>query len=335
MSSNTISQDPALVKQLFNPDTKADNKDDKSVLGAPNLVRAGLNNMDVPKDQFFPTEQGKMAAARMAQFEKGYQYSESMSLQLTTREGDTVSIDFRQLYSEYQSYRNEQSAQTEPTGVRYFESTEAMESTAFEERFAFAVNGDLNEDELKAIFDVFEQVDKLANHFFDGNIEKALEQAMTLEIDFGQLQSFQLNLTQTETKVANYQQAAVTEYGNVQETPESGYGVSVSELPSYLQQWQMTIEKLDMQFSESQKVFDELMSDVVSQRFPELDSRLGWSERVQLFHERLAEYAEQRKEGVAATEGNKTDSVVNEDSTEQVVKTTEPGVSFEEVKKGV
>ncbi|VAW50017.1 hypothetical protein MNBD_GAMMA04-224 [hydrothermal vent metagenome] len=294
MSSNTISQDPALVKQLFNPDTKADNKGDKSVLGAPNLVRAGLNNVDVPKDQFLPTEQGRMAATRMAQFEKGYQYSESMSLQLTTREGDTVSIDFRQLYSEYQSYRNEQSAQTTPTGVRYFESTEEMESTAFEERFAFSVNGDLNENELKAIFDVFEQVDKLANSFFDGDIEKALAQAMELDIDFGQLQSFQLNLTQTETKVASYQQAAVAEYGNVQEAPESDYGVSMSELPPYLQQWQMSIEKLDVQFSESQKVFDELMSDVVSERFPDQDSRMGWFERVQAFHERLAEYATQQ-----------------------------------------
>ncbi len=308
MSSNTISQDPMLVKQLFNPD----NKSDKSTLGAPNLVRAGLNDMNVPKDQFLPTEQGRMAAAQMTSMESAYQYSESMSLQLTTREGDTVSIDFRQLYSEYQSYRSEQAAEGGPSGVRYFESKEMMESTAFEEQFAFSVNGDLNEDELNAIFDVFEQVDKLANSFFDGDIEKALAQAVELEIDFGQLQSFQLNLTQTESRAVSYQQAAVAEYDTVQ-TTDGNEGASVSDLPPYLAQWQLAIEKLDAQFVESQKVFDELMSDVTAQRFPDQDSRSGWLERVQAFHERLSDYVSQQK---IETETVETpDTEVNEDKT--------------------
>ncbi len=291
MSSNTISQDPMLVKQLFNPDSKSD----KPTLGAPNLVRAGLNDASVPKDQFLPTEQGRMAAAQMTSMESAYQYSESMSLQLTTREGDTVSIDFRQLYSEYQSYRSEQAVEAGPSGVRYFESKEMMESTAFEEQFAFSVNGDLNEEELKAIFDVFEQVDKLANNFFDGDIEKALAQAVELEIDFGQLQSFQLNLTQTESHATSYQQAALAEYDTVQENNDKEGGGNISDLPPYLTQWQAAIEKLDAQFVESQKVFDELMSDVTAQRFPDQDARSGWLERVQSFHERLSEYASSQK----------------------------------------
>ena len=310
MSSNTISQDPTLVKQLFNPDAKTDNKGDKSVLGAPDLVRAGVNNKDIPKDQFLPTEQGRMAAAQMTSMESAYQYSESMSLQLTTREGDTVSIDFRQMYSEYQSYRSEQAAVSDPSGVRYFESKEAMESTAFEERFAFSVNGDLNEDELKAIFDVFEQVDKLANSFFDGDIEKALAQAVELDIDFGQLQSFQLNLTQTESRAVSYQQAALAEYDTVQESNES-IGGNISDLPPYLAQWQLAIEKLDAQFVESQKVFDGVMSDVTAQRFPDQDSQSGWLERVQSFHERLSEYASQQKIDNESSENLSTEQDVD------------------------
>ncbi len=308
MSSNIISQDPALAKSLFNSDSKADKSSAGSVLGAPDLVRSQLNQPEVKQDQFLPTEQGKMAAARMTQFESAYQYSETMSLQLTTQEGDTVSVDFRQLYAEYQSYRQAQSAQSGPSGVRYFESKEMMESTAFEEQFAFSVNGDLNEAELKAIFDVFEQVDQLANSFFDGDIEKALAQAMELEIDFGQLQSFQLNLTQTETKAVSYQQAAVAEYDTVQDT-ESDYGVNMSDLPPYLVQWQMAIEKLDVQFSDAQQTFDEMMGDVVAQRFPDQDSRTGWLARVQEFHGRLAEYAESQK--VAPEEGEQSVETVS------------------------
>ena len=95
MSSNTISQDPVLAKSLFNTDSKADKANAGAVLGAPDLVRSQLNQPSVKQDQFLPSEQGKMAAARMMQFESVYQYSESMNFQLTRQEGDTVSIDFR------------------------------------------------------------------------------------------------------------------------------------------------------------------------------------------------------------------------------------------------
>ncbi len=309
--SNTISQNPLLAKLMVNPDAKSD-PSQSGKGGVADLVRAqqALQNTQnsapstTDKDQFMQSSQALMAAARMQSVERSYQYSETMSMQLTTKEGDTVSVDFKQLYAQYQSYTQQQSAESSPSGVRYFESKEALEVTAFEEQFGFSVNGDLNEDELNAIFDVFEQVDKLANNFFDGNIEKALSQAMELEIDYGQLQSFQLNLTQTQVTASRYQQAAVSEYENVQDktAPDHGeeYGVTMSDLPEYLQQWQSVIEKLDEQFENSQLVLDEILSSVVSQRFPEsfpeLDERLGWFERVQAFHQRLAGYAEQSKE---------------------------------------
>ncbi len=80
-------------------------------------------------------------------------------------------------HSKYQEQKTEQSAELAPKGTQYFESKEVMEATYFEERFGFSVQGDLNDDELAAIFKVFEQVDELANNFFDGNIEKAFQQS--------------------------------------------------------------------------------------------------------------------------------------------------------------
>lgn len=303
--SNTISQNPLLAKLLVNPDGKTG---EPNKGGLSELVRAdqalqnAQNTQQYPKhdDHFSASEKGRMTAARMEQFENAYQYSETMSMQLTTKEGDKVTVDFRQLYAEYQSYRQMQASEEGPSGVRYFESKEAMEATAFEEQFAFSVTGDLNEDELGAIFDVFEQVDKLANNFFDGNIEKALEQAVNLKVDFGQLQSVQVNLTQTEAVATRYQQSAMSEYEEVKEqtegeTPEE-YGVSMADLPPYLQRWQAAIEKLDTFFEEPETAMDELTADVVSQRFPDQDSRPSWFERVQEFHARLAEYAAQQKE---------------------------------------
>ncbi|GAB6071084.1 hypothetical protein JCM30760_21810 [Thiomicrorhabdus hydrogeniphila] len=276
------------------------------------------------------SKQASMAALQMSSIERSYQYSETMSLQLTTKEGDTVNVDFKQLYAQYQSYQQMQSAQSNensPSGVRYFESKQAMESTQFKEQFGFAVTGDLNDDELEAIYDVFEQVDSLASQFFDGNIEQALQQAVELEIDYGQLDSLSLNLTQTESQSTRYQQAALAEYSGVQQQTEAEntsdvaeeYGVNMGDLPAYLQQWQDTITKLNEQFENAQETLDELMGEVTAQRFPEQDNKMGWIERVKAFHEQLSQMAQNTDEPPA-----------NADITEPVTANQEPSEELNE-----
>lgn len=255
------------------------------------LVRPNPNEQAVNSA---PQDTSSISAAMIRQAEQAYGYSQTMSLQLTTKEGDKVSVDFRQLYTQYQSYKETVAGQQNPTGVRYFESREAMEMTAFEERFAFSVEGDLNEDELKAVFDVFEKVDKLSDQFYGGNIEQALQEAMNMEIDFGQLQGMQLNMTQTQVSMSRQQQAAVAEY---ETTPDKA---TVAELPEYLQKWQEAIESLDQWFEDAQGAWNELMAGVTSQRFPEQDSPKGWFERVQEFHGKLSEMASLRNETMNA-----------------------------------
>jgi len=294
---NTITDNPFL-SQLF--DVKEGNKNAKPGLDVSELAKAKHEadqfSRNVNSDDVSYQPSTKTTAARMEQIERAYQYSETMSLQLTTKEGDKVNVDFRQLYAQYQSYSEMQAAEEGPTGVRYFESKEALEMTQFEEHLAFAVEGDLNEDELKAVFDVFEQVDDLANQFFDGNIEKALQQAMELDIDFEQLDSFKLDLTQTEVVATQYQQAAVAQYNDVKQQTEGEeiaeeYGVEMTDLPPYLQTWQEAITRLNEQFEQAQEFLNELMGDITAQRFPEQGSREGWLDRVSTFHDQLAELA--------------------------------------------
>ena len=305
--SNTISQNPMLAKLISHPAIKSDSSYSvkEEVAGLVHAQKTFENTQNTTpsntdSDWFMQSPQAQMATAKLQSVESSYHYSGTMSVQLTTKEGDTVSLKFKQRYAQYQTY-TQQSVTPGPSGVRYFESKEVLEMTAFEEQFAFSVEGDLNEDELNALFGVFEQVDKLANNFFDGNIEKALSQVMELEIDYGQLQSFKLNLTQTDAKVSRYQQAAVAEYKNVQDkitTYEAEeYGATMFDLPEYLQQLHSSIETLGEQFENAQRVLDEILSSMVRQHFPErlpeLDDRLEWLEKVQVFHERLAGYAEQ------------------------------------------
>ena len=278
---------------------------------------ANLHRVPFAEDDavFEPTAQGRQAAAVMARAESAYQYSETMSLQLKTREGDVVTVDFRQLYAQYQSYSELKAGEQGPQGVRYFESREALEATHFEEHLGFSVQGDLNDEELQAIFKVFEQVDELANQFFSGNIEQAFQKAIELDVDFSQLGSVNLNLTQTEMRAVQYQQAAMAEYDKIQqqqaeqsaEERAQQHGVELSQIPAYLQKWQEALETLDQQFENGAEALDEMVASVAAQRFPEQDSKPGWLERVKAFHAELAELAAQRQpaqtEPDAAIEG--------------------------------
>ncbi|WP_373017516.1 hypothetical protein [Thiomicrorhabdus sp.] len=324
----------SLLNRLFD-DGKTDKKDSSdlsNLIQAKQKADALKSAGQTPQDSVFTSDQAKMAAARMQQIEQAYQYSETMSLQLTTREGDTVSVDFRQLYAQYQSERVQQQAEQGPQGVRYFESRETMEMTAFEERLAFSVDGELNEDELQAVFKVFEQVDSLANDFYGGNVEAALQKAMELNIDSEQLSGMQLNLTQTTAVSTSYKQAAMAQYEALQnqgsatdadgeKTPEA-YGVSMSDLPPYLQKWQDTVERLDQQFENAQNFVDELMAKVAEQRFPDQEDRQGWLERLRAFHDQLSEWAGQNQ-GVKQPEEKTSSQVIDlpensEKSTENV-----------------
>ncbi|WP_019895785.1 hypothetical protein [Hydrogenovibrio halophilus] len=248
---------------------------------------------------FSPSAQGLQAMAKSSSFEQSLSYSHTMTLNLQTREGDSVQVDFRQLYAQYQSYQANQSAESGPQGARLFESREAMEATAFEERFGFSVQGDLNDDELDAIFDVFERVGKLADEFFNGDVEKAFEQAQSLEIDFGQLKSMDLNLEKTQTMAQRYQQTQAYQQGEAPKANEKGEASDVGKLPEYLQEWQGVIERMDEHFAQARESVDKMMASIMGQR-EEVATEEGedgaskaspanWLERVQGFHDRLAE----------------------------------------------
>jgi hypothetical protein len=307
--ANMTSESLNGVKPLFNNDfftTKAKNSSISDLVQAKYQADQESNLAKVNADDFFEgSPQGVQKAAYMQSFESAYQYSETMSLSLTTKEGDKVNVDFRQLYASYQSYKEFQAGEQGPDGVRYFESKEALEATAFEEHIGFSVEGDLNEEELQAIYDVFAKVDDLANSFFAGDIEQALQKAVDFDIDMSQIGSFSLNLTQTEMRVTQYKQAAMAEYQQAQrdatqeqalqeaqvqnQTDDEQSPADVANLPSYLEQWQSAIQSLEEHFVDAREKLDEWVAGLAAQRFPEQDSKSGWLERVREFHQRLAE----------------------------------------------
>lgn len=257
-------------------------------------MAAGQANGADTKDRFDGSAKGLQAYAATEKFQQSYAYSQTMTLSLTTQEGDEVRVDFRQLYAQYQQAQQTQAQQQGPEGVRYFESRETLEATAFEERFGFSVEGNLNEAELNAVFDVFKQVDRLASEFFNGDIEKAFEKAQALNIDFGQLKSMSLDLNKQESAAVSHQQAKAYQSVESNQDTESGAKGQISQLPPYLKNWQDVIQRMDEQFADARDSFDKLMAGSLAQRSestPGSQDFSAWYGRVSRFHDKLAEVA--------------------------------------------
>ncbi len=107
--------------------------------------------------------------------ENGFKFS------LTTSDGDKIEI----LASSLKAMQLEKNANSQ--------SLSASQSS----QFSFSVDGDLDEGELKAINDLLNQVNKVSESFFSGNVEQAFEQAVSMGFDSNEITGYALKMTQT------------------------------------------------------------------------------------------------------------------------------------------
>lgn len=104
------------------------------------------------------------------------------SFELQTRDGDRVTINASSLMA----YQKETSA-----GTNRFVS----ESSLLEQQFAFTVDGELDEDELKAINDILATVNDLAQDFYAGDVSVAFEKALNMGFDSREISEFAFSMT--------------------------------------------------------------------------------------------------------------------------------------------
>ncbi|AJQ95342.1 DUF5610 domain-containing protein [Gynuella sunshinyii] len=112
---------------------------------------------------------------------------QQLSLSLTTRDGDQVTIGYSGMDALYGSL----SASDSGHSVSW--------SSISGSKFYLDIQGDLDEDEMNAISSLLQDVDALASEFFDGDIETAFQMAQSLEIDPSELSSMNLSLQETDT----------------------------------------------------------------------------------------------------------------------------------------
>ncbi len=115
----------------------------------------------------------------------GYLSRESESLQITTADGDRVTIRFRQ-----------QDIVAVAGAAPAADGASGSQAAAISSgRLQISVRGSLSSDELKAIDDLVSQVDALATQFFSGNLQDAFNSAAALGADPSQIAQFSLHLS--------------------------------------------------------------------------------------------------------------------------------------------
>lgn len=81
-------------------------------------------------------------------------------------------------------------------------------------QFSLSVKGDLDEEELSAINKLLDQVNKVSESFFNGNVEQAFDQALNMGFDSQEIVDFSLKLTHsTQTQVKSNYGASAYEKG--------------------------------------------------------------------------------------------------------------------------
>ena len=177
------------------------------------LGRLGLSGWKPTGKTHFPTTadtgaQARAGVAAMARQAEALHYGETFRLEIVTRDGDRVRVDVRQMLQAVHASEAKIAGYAGPEGVAVVGSRAELEAGRFEARFGLHVQGELDEDEMKALKSIFEQVADLADQFYGGNIPAALQAAKALQVDGSEIGNVSLNMTQQITYARIQQQAA-------------------------------------------------------------------------------------------------------------------------------
>ena len=186
-------------------------------------------------------------ASRSSRYSSQASQQNSMSLELMTKDGDKISLSFMQSSSSF-SY-----------GAQ--EGHQIITAAGFEQgmEWQMDVMGSLDEGEQEALTNLLQDVEKLSNSFFSGDLGGALEQAMQLGFDGDELASMSLNLRQESFSSVS------RAYNSVQpQLPTPELESLSSGLLAYNENYLSALEQAKS-FADPEK----LLNDLVDQLFPD------------------------------------------------------------------
>jgi hypothetical protein len=226
-----------------------------------------------------PAQEAQISQLAATATEINYSLSKSSSISIQTNDGDTVTIDFAEALR-YQASQQSASYSTEnedgsTSNVQYSQTSESRYQAV---GFSFSVEGELDEDEKEAIGALVQDVSKLADEFFNGDLDKAFAQATQLGFDESELSGFSLQMTRTESISVAHAYQQVSQYegddrpgrGNGREhgqgngeQPQQNMGQLVKPVANYLKDLMAFIEQAQEKLKDGNDL-QELMTNSLS-----------------------------------------------------------------------
>lgn len=197
------------------------------------MIGEGLDKIQDNLSSSTPTVFGQPSAGNVRgaaatyQAQMDYSLSKESSLTIKTRDGDEVNISFADI-TRFQQSHSQTAAYASSSGNGGGGNGGASEAGGFAglyERedsmsyyrslgFSFSVDGDLDEGEQEAISKLVQDIAELADEFFNGDLDKAWQQAQELGFDSSELSGFSLSMQRTESISVRESYSAVAQYGN-------------------------------------------------------------------------------------------------------------------------
>ena len=200
---------------------------------------------------------------------------DTIALPNLTSEADTVN----KLDSDVDQVKDPQfgSVSTEQNVVFYQESS-----------FSFSVKGELDQNELKAIGQLVSDANELAEEFFNGDIEKAFNQALELGFDEQELSSFALQLTKSENTQVIKAYETVSRFD--QDSEDSNPAKAVKPVADYLNKLLNVLDGSRQQL-EDNKSYENIINELINRlgdgvATPDLISAIN---RFNVFNQRLVD----------------------------------------------
>lgn len=170
-------------------------------------IQDGLGDLTKRYSPAAPSAGGSLAVAGYS--ERFTALAETFDLAITTRDGDKLRISVAQASANW----SQTSVAGASNGSQSSLVAGAQSGSLQIAGWQVDVEGELDEDEIKALEKLFTQVQDLSDKFYAGDMAGAFDRAMALELDGEQLASMSLRLTQTSVRYASDAYSSVAGQG--------------------------------------------------------------------------------------------------------------------------
>ena len=230
--------------------------------------------LDVPSENTSPSSvQGLEYQAT----ELAFQRARTFDLEVTTRDGDTVTLH---VSSGQSGYAKQNYLQTDGLSVSALDA-----GFSSYDNVAFSVEGELDEGELAALQDLFAQVNSVAETFYSGDVELAFDQAMNVGMDSEELAAFAVDLRQSQAVAVRDTYVAINNMaGSNRLNPFADVMPRLGDFAKGVQDAADNVQTIDSGRLEA----PDLLRELISRLHSDADSGQGFGEQFKQFIGALA-----------------------------------------------